>query len=678
MPNRDRGGLPTLARPMVQAIPPIVLVLGLLTTAVVCENHRRLKAEEHRLTERSIAQDITTALRSRFQGYETYLSAVAGLFDASDAVSPEEFRRFHRSMGLTEGQSRDVRGLGFVAATSAIDGLDVEVWNPARDEGVGGGPGGSQGNGRGAVNHPTAVVYLEPHDTLNKRAIGSDLYLNPDRREAMIWSAMSGEPALTGPVVVQRDDEPTKEKVDLMLLPVFGRSTVPAGSEIDRTARVRGWTFLLLRTGPLIKDVIDGIDNPHLAHAEVVVHDGSVPRQRGVRFDTRPDHGQVPLSHPSESRFQIANRQWLVAVQLAHNDLRRSGLSVQLLLLAALGGFMSLLAALASRYLVRNHLAVARALQASELANSERALATAVFETSPIAILVTDPEGIIISSNNAFSELSGLSRSEAIGKPASILRSRRHGKDFFRQMWKDLSRKGQWKGEIWNRHRNNEIRRDELTIIAVTNSQKIVTNYVGMIQDVTERYTEQEHVRYQAMHDYLTGLPNRALLMEQLHHHLALARRYGTKVALMFLDLDAFKPVNDHHGHAVGDQLLQKVADRMQGVLRESDVLCRQGGDEYVLLIPEAPDFGALLEIARKLLAAVAQPYPGLPEDVHASISIGIARWPDHGADAESLVVAADAAMYRAKHGSGDHIQFAHPSGIAMESVMTDVAADAL
>jgi diguanylate cyclase (GGDEF)-like protein len=161
------------------------------------------------------------------------------------------------------------------------------------------------------------------------------------------------------------------------------------------------------------------------------------------------------------------------------------------------------------------------------------------------------------------------------------------------------------------------------------------------------------------MHDYLTGLPNRALLMEQLDHHLALARRYQTKVALMFIDLDGFKPVNDLHGHAIGDRLLQLVARRMQQVLRESDVLSRQGGDEYVLLIPEAPAADKLVDIARKLRAAVALPYPELPEILAVSVSIGIACWPEHGSDADSLLDAADAAMYRSKHDSPQHIELA-------------------
>ncbi|KEF42747.1 MAG: hypothetical protein ER33_04210 [Cyanobium sp. CACIAM 14] len=140
-------------------------------------------------------------------------------------------------------------------------------------------------------------------------------------------------------------------------------------------------------------------------------------------------------------------------------------------------------------------------------------------------------------------------------------------------MWKQLLRQDHRKGDIWNRHRSNEIRHVEITIIAVTDSQKIVTNCACMIQDIPERHTEQEQVLHQALHEYLEGFSNCALLMEQLDHHLALARRYGEKVALMVLGLDAFKPVDDHHGHTVADQSLQMVTGDMQGVLRGSDVL---------------------------------------------------------------------------------------------------------
>ncbi|WP_216903313.1 diguanylate cyclase domain-containing protein [Synechococcus sp. CCY 9618] len=635
----------------VHAIPPIVLVVGLLITALVCGNQRRLKAEEHLRTEHGIARDVGSVLHSRLVAQGALLLAVVGLFDASEVVSQEEFRRFVASLELSDEAFKGMQGLGFVAVEPGSDRIGLDAGPQARDR--------VDSGIRPPDQRPitTTVLYLEPLVWRNQRTIGYDLFTHPVHREAMRWSAITGEPALTATVSLVQ--EPEAEKGNTLYRPLFAPGPLRPSSEAARLTQLRGWAFLVLRMEPLIQAALAELDNPDLPEAAVLIYQGSQPTREALLFDNQQIHGTPLLGDPAYSRVQIANRQWLVGVQLSRGYAGASGLGGDLTLLGLLGGSISLLAALTCRYLVNNHVAITQALRESEQANQERALASAVFETSPLAILVTDPKGRIISTNNAFTDISGLSRTQAKGEKASILRSGRHGPEFYRQMWELLLRTGIWKGEIWNLHRDNQIRRDELTIIAVLDHHQTVTQYVGMLQDITDRYTEQEKVKFQAMHDYLTGLPNRALLMEQLSHQLALARRYRSKVALMFIDLDGFKPVNDQHGHGVGDQLLQLVAHRMQRVLRDSDVLCRQGGDEYVLLIPEAPALEQLVDIARKLRAAVGLPYPELPADVVVSVSIGIACWPEHGSDADSLLDAADAAMYRAKQGSPESIELA-------------------
>jgi diguanylate cyclase (GGDEF)-like protein len=219
-------------------------------------------------------------------------------------------------------------------------------------------------------------------------------------------------------------------------------------------------------------------------------------------------------------------------------------------------------------------------------------------------------------------------------------------------MWSAIIQRCYWSGEIWNRHRNGQIMRHELTITAVLDSRHQITNFVGLLSDVSDRYRQQEQMQYLATHDPLTGLANRALLAEELQRSLALARRENRGVGLLFMDLNEFKPVNDRYGHAAGDLLLQALARRLKECLRDSDTLCRQGGDEFVVLVPNAPSIESLLVLARKLHHAIQQPFEaimGLPEPVSISVSIGVARWPDHAGDADSLIRAADAAMYRAK-----------------------------
>jgi diguanylate cyclase (GGDEF)-like protein len=175
---------------------------------------------------------------------------------------------------------------------------------------------------------------------------------------------------------------------------------------------------------------------------------------------------------------------------------------------------------------------------------------------------------------------------------------------------------------------------------------------VGLLRDVSERYLQEEQMRFMATHDQLTGLANRTLLIEELNRSLALAKRQGCGVGLLFIDLNRFKPVNDRYGHSTGDALLKAVAQRLKATCRESDTLCRQGGDEFVVLIPDAPSNEHLQTLARKLLIALEQPFhteTDLPREITISASLGIARWPDHASDADGLIEAADTAMYAAK-----------------------------
>ena len=642
-----------------QALPPVLLGLGLLITALVCANQSRLNGKHLLQIELDIARNVASILRSRFKAQATLLAGVAGLFVSSESVTQREFRSFINSMGPSDAVLRGTQGLGFIAVVPGSDEARLQV--RSRAEGLRGFQ--VKPPGRGPLT--PVLLYLEPLEWQNQRITGFDRFTHPTHRETMYWSAINAEPALTATFSLKEDQQ--AEKGHVLYKPLFSQASLLPASQAARLANLRGWVFMALRMEPLIQAALAEVDHPDLPGSAVLIYEGSRPTREALLFDNQQIHGSPLLRETSRSLVKIANREWLVLVRLGWHHPSAKSLFNQLIQLGLLGGSLSLLGALTCRYLVNNHVALTQALRESEHANRERDLVTAVFDTSPLAILVTDTQGRIITTNHAFAEISGLSQDQARGANANLLRSGRHSSEFYSQMWEELLRTGSWKGEIWNRHRNSEIRRDDLTIIAVLDDQQAVTHYVWMLKDITDRYTEQERLKYQAMHDYLTGLPNRALLMEQLNHHLALSRRYGSKVALMFIDLNGFKPVNDLHGHAVGDQLLQLVAQRMLQVLRASDILCRQGGDEYVLLIPEAPAQEKLVEIARKLRAVVALPYPELPDDVEVSVSIGIACWPRHGTDADSLLDAADAAMYRAKHGSPENIELADPPQNPME-----------
>lgn len=284
-----------------------------------------------------------------------------------------------------------------------------------------------------------------------------------------------------------------------------------------------------------------------------------------------------------------------------------------------------------------------------------------MFDTCPVGIVVTDADGIVLRVNPAYARLSGYSELEARGRKANLLRSGRHDDAFYRSLWEAIVQRGHWSGEIWNRHRNGQVLRHELAITAVLDGHQQIVNFVGLLWDINERYSQEQRMHHLATHDPLTGLANRGLLMELLQSSLAQARRHGQRVALLFMDLNGFKAVNDRFGHGTGDALLRAAAGRLRQGLRESDTLCRQGGDEFVLLIPQAPDLERLRSIAVKLRDSLAAPFPDLPDEVRIAVSIGIAVWPDHAEDADGLLDAADNAMYAAKQRSDDLIAVAPP-----------------
>lgn len=321
--------------------------------------------------------------------------------------------------------------------------------------------------------------------------------------------------------------------------------------------------------------------------------------------------------------------------------------------LLAVGAAASALAALCTRALVNTHLTLRAALAVSEAAARERALASTVFEASRLGIVVSDPEGRILMVNEAFSRLSGYRPVEVLGRHTNLLRSGRHGADFYAELWARLLSRGHWQGDLWNRVRSGELRRHHLSISTVRGADHRPLYFVGMLEDITERYAADKAVEHEARHDLLTGLGNRGLLMEQLERDLALARRHQRAVALLFLDLDGFKLVNDRHGHAQGDRVLQLMAQRLQGVLRETDLLCRLGGDEFVVLVPDGDGNEELLGIATKLIRACEQPLSPLAGDLSLSASVGIARYPDNARNATELLAAADRAMYAAKARGG-------------------------
>ena len=313
-------------------------------------------------------------------------------------------------------------------------------------------------------------------------------------------------------------------------------------------------------------------------------------------------------------------------------------------------GYLNLLPAIVERALRRR-------------STEERArLAAIVFENAGEGIMVTDPEGEIVSVNSAFTAITGYTAEEVTGKNPRLLQSGRHDAKFYAVMWDALAKTGRWRGEIWNRRKNGEAYPAWLTINVVKDPRGRVGNYAGIFSDITVRKQAEERLRYLATHDALTGLPNREMFQDRINRSLALSRREKKGVAVMMLDLDGFKPVNDALGHATGDYVLQDVASRISDCLRDADTAARLGGDEFAILLPNIPDREAAFPVARRILEAISEPFVFDGRKWTITASIGISFFPEHSEDPESLLKNADTAMYRAKERRNCYSIF-HPDG---------------
>ena len=282
-------------------------------------------------------------------------------------------------------------------------------------------------------------------------------------------------------------------------------------------------------------------------------------------------------------------------------------------------------------------------------AEEDMRLSAAITNNVLDAILVTDLQGTILNVNPAFTLITGYSSEEVVGKTPALLRSMRHSAEFYAQMWNALLENGQWQGEIWNRRKNGEIFPCTARISAIRNEAGATQRFVSVFTDISERKKYEEKLAQMAYFDALTGLPNRILFMDRLRQSITLAIRNKEKLAVLFIDLDGFKEVNDTLGHDIGDMLLQEVAERLSDSVRDSDTVSRLSGDEFVVILQDIASLSTIEQVAGKLLQTLARPYSLKQHAARISGSIGIAIAPDNASQAEILLKKADQAMYDAK-----------------------------
>ncbi len=296
----------------------------------------------------------------------------------------------------------------------------------------------------------------------------------------------------------------------------------------------------------------------------------------------------------------------------------------------------------------------------TERREAEEQLRTAavVFNTSSEGIVVTDHNNHIIAVNPGFTKITGYQLEEVVGKSPNILSSGQHDRDYYREMWQELHKNDRWEGEIWNRNRNGELYPEWLSLTLVRSANNEIVQHIAVFSDITRRKQDEEKIRWQANYDPVTGLPNRTLFQERLAASISSSHREQWVTALLFIDLDNFKAVNDTRGHAVGDWLLQEVAGRLASCIREADTVARLGGDEFTVILQDVASADYAATVAQKIVTSLADPFYAEGGDIFIGGSIGITLYPNDARDAETLIRHADLAMYRAKEAGRNGYRF--------------------
>lgn len=311
--------------------------------------------------------------------------------------------------------------------------------------------------------------------------------------------------------------------------------------------------------------------------------------------------------------------------------------------------WMNIQAVFNEKEILINYVVVFRDMTKQKNSQNKIKLAATVLENTSEGVMVTDNKKRIMSINPSFEIVTGYNAEEVVGKNPSILQSGIHDALFYQTMWEQINKQGYWKGEIWNKRKNEEIYPEWLTISAIKNDLGNITNYVAVFSDITDRKYAEEQLRYLAHHDSLTGVANRYSLNKRIEGLLHTAEKYSQQMAILFLDLDRFKQINDTLGHNYGDLLLKNVAKKLKGLIKNKDMIARLGGDEFVIVLPNIKHPKEAIHTAKRIIEELTKSFFLNKHEVYVSTSIGISLYPLDGTDMETLLRNADKAMYEAK-----------------------------
>lgn len=580
--------------------------------------------------------EIALKIEERFKAYRQVLRGARALFAASQEVTRQEWQEYVSGLRL-QADYGGIQGVGFAMLVPASQLASHE--QRLRSEGF----PDYRISPPGKRDVYSAIIYLEPFDWRNQRAFGYDMYAEPVRHEAMERARTLGVPALSGKVRLVQETATDPQAGVLLYLPVFRRGA-PLETPAQRAQAFVGWVYSPFRLGDLIMGTLGD------STSRIRIYDGHDEDPAELLFDSNPERTSNHKGLTRRTVLELDNRVWTLIFDEAPHAAQASGsIIVEKTAVTLIGALFVLLT---MSFTAARHRAIALDRTSASLRASEARYSTLV-NLSHDGIAALDRELRFTFLNPRLVAL--------LGYPDGYLIDRR-----LDSLWPAAdpprvlalaTRLRQGKAATYEQ----ELRRADGSLLTAIVTDAPHRDAAGQLQgailtitDISERKASEQRVHYLATHDTLTGLANRAQFLDQMNTSLLLAMRHRTRFALLFLDLDRFKEVNDTLGHAAGDTLLIEAARRMQQALRASDLLARQGGDEFMVLLHDVHSPGEAHAVAAKISQAIRSPFTLEGTEQHISVSIGIALYPEDGTDIETLTRHADAAMYRAKAGGRD------------------------
>jgi diguanylate cyclase (GGDEF)-like protein/PAS domain S-box-containing protein len=428
-----------------------------------------------------------------------------------------------------------------------------------------------------------------------------------------------------------------------------------------RAASLRGWKYALEHQDEMIDLILNRYNSSHLSRGQLTYEAVEINKL------IRPDLVEIGYMNPGRWQHIVDTYAKLGIIPPPKpfflNGFLYSGEQPRFpgWLYGALAGALTVIVAV-SAVAIRFHylnVALKDLMQMRDKAEEKLRKLSAAITQSPVSIVITDTTGIIEYVNPKFCELTGYAAEEVVGQNSRILRGSIQSPEFYGNLWQTIFSGGLWRGEFLNKKKNDELFWEHATIAPIWNAQGELNNFIAIKEDITERKMLQEKLDHMAYHDELTGLPNRALFFDRIWQALAHAKRNDTGFALMFVDLDGFKSINDTYGHDIGDLMLQETARRLAGCIRDSDTVARMGGDEFAVMLLDVATPGHIHQVADKMLALLSAPFQLKGIRCHVGASIGISVFPQDGDAVDTLMNMADMAMYRVKQSAKNNYAFA-------------------